>query len=195
MSIFSVAVSLSSESRSVAELTALAGSEATRSHGRGDRRSPRLPPSKVHADNYWTRQSGIKVDTWTLEPHWPTIAPILESLASGDRTDVRAQLSIGTNARGSGYAFNLEPHHIELLERAGCGVWIDSYEPNLDTDDRPDDYPFPVGGTLRPPGPWRRVRRRLNLGIRNLNPFGKVRKHARKVPHATAASAENDGAL
>jgi hypothetical protein len=166
-------------------LAALAGAEATRSHSRGDRRSPRLPPTTVRTDNYWTRDSGIKLDTWTLEPHWPTIAPILESLASGDRTDVRARLSIGTNARGMGYAFNLEPHHIELLDRAGCGVWIDSYEANLDTDDLPDDYPFPVGGTLHPPGRWRRLRRQLNLAIRNANPFGKVRKHVRKRPSDT----------
>jgi hypothetical protein len=193
VSIFNVAVSLSSDSRSLADLTELAGAEPTRSHSRGDRRSPRLPATSVFADNYWTRDSEIKLDTWTLGPHWPMIAPILESLASGDLEDVRARLSIGTNARGTGYAFDLKPHQIALLSRAGCGLWIDTYEANLDANDLPDDYPYPVDGTLHPSGRWRRLRRRLNVTIRDANPFGKVRRHARKLPPEVADGPSRDG--
>ena len=148
MSIFSVAVSLHSETRSADELTALAGTEPTNSHTKGDRRSQRLPTDKVYEQNVWTKSSGVELDTWTLEPHWPTIAPVLESLATHDMSGVQVSLSIGTNARGSGFAFDLDPGQIDLLSRAGCGVWIDSYPPNPDPDDRPADYPYPAGGTL-----------------------------------------------
>ena len=184
VSIFSVAISLSSETLSVEELTALAGVSPSRSHVKGDRRTPR---SRVHPSNYWSKDSGVELDSWTLAPHWPAIAPVLESLASTDRTGVEAHLAIGTSARGMGFAFDLEPHQVELLSRAGCGVWIDSYDADPDENDRPDDYPYPVGGTLRPPGRLRRLRRRVNLTLRHMNLFGKVHRHRRKVVSGSTA--------
>jgi hypothetical protein len=138
VSIFSVAISLSSETLSLEELSALAGAEPTRSHAKGDRISARMPETKVRADSFWSRDSGVKRDSSTLDSHWPTIAPILESLASHDLTDVQARLSIGTNARSTGFAFDLLPEHVALLASARCGVWIDSHEPNDDTADLPD---------------------------------------------------------
>ena len=89
MSIFSVGISLRSGSVTVDELTALAGAEPTRSHSRGDRISPKLPSSATRPNNYWSKRSDIAHDTWTLEPHWPSIAPILEALAG--KTEYRNQ--------------------------------------------------------------------------------------------------------
>ena len=104
-----------------------------------------MPADKVHSGNAWHMRSAVAGDTWTLEPHWPSIAPILESFALHDLGDARATLSIATNSRASGFAFDLEAEQISLLARAKCGVWIDSYEPLDDPDELPDDYPFPKG--------------------------------------------------
>ena len=183
MSIFSVSISISSETLSPAELTRYAGAEPTRSHTKGDRISNRLPPSKVYANSYWSKDSTVALDTWTLEPHWAALKPILESIAAIAPNDqIEVALSIGTNSRGMGFAFDLVPEQIELLARARCGVWIDSYAPNRDRNDLPDDYPYPEGGTLLPPTGRKRLRRRLNLMLRQRNPFGKVRHHRQKLP-------------
>jgi hypothetical protein len=179
-------VALSSDVRSVEDLTVFAGTEPTTSRRKGDRRSSRLPATKVYEQNSWSKASGVELDTWTLDPHWPTIAPVLESLAAHDMSGVRARLSIGTNARGSGFAFDIGPHQLDLLSRAGCSIWIDSYPPDRDSNDLPDDYPYPVGGTLHPPSGWGRLRRRMNLRIRALNLFGKVNQHSRKSPATMA---------
>ena len=117
------------------------------------------------------------MDTWTLDPHWPTIAPILERLAEQHREDLTVELALGVNARGSGFAFDMEPDKIDLLARARCGVWTDTYESNRDRADRPDDYP-----ANPTPGSWRRARNRINLTLRNVNPFGKVKRHQRRLP-------------
>jgi hypothetical protein len=144
MSIFSVSISMSSETVSPSELTIYAGDEPTSSHAKGDRISTRLPGSKVYANSYWSMDSTVVLDTWTLEPHWPALKPILESIAAKTTNDqIGVTRSIGTNSRGMGFAFDLLPEQIELLARARCGVWIDSYAPNRDRNDRPDDYPYP----------------------------------------------------
>jgi hypothetical protein len=175
VSIFSVSISLWSETLSVDQLSQLAGATPTRSHEKGDPFSKRLP-TRRYEWAYWARDSGVLLDTWTLEPHWPTIAPILERLAASHPDGVLVKLSLGVNARGSGFAFDLEPDKIDLLSQAKCGVWTDTYEANRDREDRPDDYP---GGLM--PGKWRRARSRLNLTLRNANPFGKVRRHQRRL--------------
>ena len=172
MSIFSVSIGLWSETLSVAQLTQLAGAAPTRSHEKGDPFSTRTPTRRRHESSYWTRGSGVFVDTWTLDPHWSTIAPILDRLAGQDLTEVTVGLSLGVNARGTGFAFDLETEKIELLSRAKCGLWIDTYESNRDRADLPDDYPVDMRRSR-----WRRVRSRMNLVLRQLNPFGKVNRH------------------
>jgi hypothetical protein len=181
MSIFSVSVDLTSETLGLEELTDFAGRPPSRGHSKGDRRSKRLPDTKVFEWSVWSLESKVALDSWTLVPHWPTISPVLESIAAQPKNDeVSVTLSIGTNSRAMGYAFDLLPEDVALLARANCGVWIDSYAPNRDHEDRPDDYPYPEGGTLLPPGPVRRLRRRMNLAIRTINPLGKVRRHKQK---------------
>lgn len=133
-----MALCLSSETRSVAELTALAGVEPTRTHAKGDPRG-----SGVQKVNFWRKQSEVDGESWTLEPHWPSLVPIIETLASRDRSNVHVWMSIGTRARDSGYAFDLLAEHVTLLSTADCGVWVDSYPPHDDPDDRPPDYPYP----------------------------------------------------
>lgn len=177
MSIFSVAVTLRSATQSVEQLSALAGTEPTRAHSKGELVYSRAAAHNVWTENYWSSRSGVVEDTWTIAPHWAFISPILETLALQDRGDADVGLSIGTNSRGMGFAFDLEPDQIALLARAGCGVWIDSYEANRDREDLPDDYPFPETGSRSVPRRLMRLRRRLNLAVRNANPFGKVRRH------------------
>lgn len=181
MSIFSVSLSLRSETLSLEDLTVYAGSEPTRSHKRGDRISPRMPATKVRRESLWMVDSGVALDSWTLEAHWLVLESILATIATRPNPGVAATLSIGTNARGSGFAFDVSLEQVALLARAECGLWIDSYEANRDREDRPDDYPYPDGGTLRRPNLLRRLRRRVNLLIRTVNPFGKVRKHRNKT--------------
>lgn len=176
MSIFSVSISLRSETLTVNQLSELAGAPPTRSHQKGDPFSTRTPTRGRHEDSFWKRGSGVFVETWTLEPHWPTIAPILERLAAQNLDDVTVGLALGVNARGMGFAFDIEPEKIELLSRARCGVWTDTYESNRDRGDRPDDYPVDLA-----PSNWRRARSRLNLAIRKANPFGKVKRHQRRL--------------
>jgi hypothetical protein len=94
-----------------------------------------LPATKVREHTYWHRTSGVQAESDTLDPHWPTIAPILNSIASHDLSDVLARLLIATNARNMGFAFDLLRAHVALLARARCGVWIDSYAPEQNIDD------------------------------------------------------------
>jgi hypothetical protein len=86
-----------------------------------------------------------------------------------------AKLSIGTNERGSGFSFDIEPEKLALLTRAGCGIWVDTYQGNQTESDLPDDYPFPAGGTLSAPRGFPRARRSVNQELRKFNPFGKMR--------------------
>jgi hypothetical protein len=182
MSIFSVSLDLSSDTLTLEQLTSYAGAQPTRSGAKGERISLRLPATKVRINSFWNKDSGVVLDSWTLDPHWPVLAPILESIASKERTDeIEVTLSIGTNARGSGFAFDMAPEHVALLARARCGVWIDSYGANRDREDLPDDYPYPEGGTIHRAGAIKRLRRRLNVELRNAYPFGKVRRHRRKL--------------
>lgn len=181
-----MSIRLWSETLPLAALIDLGGVNPSRSHDRGDRISIRLPKTRVFDFSYWSKDSDITVDTWTLGPHWVSIAPILERLATRDHDGVIAMLTLGVNARGSGFKFDLEPEQVELLSRAGCGVSTDAYEANRERSDLPNDYPFPEGGTLHPPRGWKRTRRRLNLAVRNLNPFGKVKRHRRKLPTSPA---------
>jgi hypothetical protein len=178
VSIFSVGIKIWSESLTVDEISALAGTQPTRSHAKGERLSLRLPATKVWPGTLWVHEKAIRHDTWTLDPHWPFIALILESLATHDRGDLHVTLSIGTNARPSGYAFDIEPDKMALLASAGCGVWIDTYQGNWIQSDRPDDYPFE--GTSLALGALGRARRRFNERVRAINPFGKVRRHGTK---------------
>lgn len=180
MTIFSVAVALHSTTRTLGELTALAGAEPTRSHSIGD---PISRTTSIRKANYWGRKSEVTGYTWTLEPHWPSLVPIFESLARADLTGVDARLSIGTFARGSGFAFDLSPEQLSLIHRANCWVWIDSYEDD-EPMDLPDDYPYPPGGRFGPPGPIRRLRRRAGFVMRKLNPWGGMRAHARQTQRA-----------
>lgn len=186
MSIFSVSIELYSRTLSLAELTSLAGAEPTRSHVKGRRRSKSVPASKVHARTMWSMDSSVELDSWTLKPQWPYIAPVLASLADAERGgDVEAILSIGTSARGLGFAFDLHPEQVALLARAQCGIWIDSYQGNWDRDDLPADYPYPEEGTLLPPHRWRRARTRVYAGFRAWNSLGKVGRRARKIRRDT----------
>jgi len=180
VTIFSVAVALHSTTRTLGELTALAGAEPTRSHSIGD---PISRTTSIRKANYWGRKSEVTGYTWTLEPHWPSLVPIFESLARADLTGVDARLSIGTFARGSGFAFDLSPEQLSLIHRANCWVWIDSYEDD-EPMDLPDDYPYPPGGRFGPPGPIRRLRRRAGFVMRKLNPWGGMRAHARQTQRA-----------
>lgn len=181
VSIFHVSIALWSDTLSLRALIDLAGLDPTHSHDIGDRISARMPAARVFEFSYWSKDSDVDVDTWTLAPHWPSIAPILERLATRDHDDVIAKLSLGVNARGTGFTFDLEPEQVDLLSRARCGVSTDTYEANRERADLPDDYPFPEGGSLHRPRGWKRVRRRFNLAVRNLNPFGKVRRHQQKI--------------
>jgi hypothetical protein len=178
VSIFSVGLKIWSETLSVEEISALAGQEPTRSHSKGERLSLRLRATKVWPGTLWVQEKAIRHDTWTLDPHWPFIAPILESLAAHHRDDLQVTLSIGTNARPSGYSFDIEPDKMALLASAGCGVWIDTYQGNWIQSDRPDDYPFE--GTSLALGPLGKARRAFNWGVRTINPFGKMRRHLTK---------------
>jgi hypothetical protein len=178
VSIFSVGLKIWSESLTVGEISALAGTEPTRSHTKGERRSLRSPATKVWPGTLWVHEKAVHHDTWTLDPHWPFIAPILESLAAHDRGDLNVILSVGTNARPSGYSFDIEPDKMALLASAGCGLWIDSYQGNWIQSDRPDDYPFE--GTSLALGALGRARRAFNRGVRTINPFGKMRQHSSK---------------
>lgn len=182
MSIFSVSLTISSGTLTPEELSSYAGSEPTDAHGKGDSVSLRLPETNVRPDSYWSKSSGVALDTWTIEPHWRVLAPILEFIASQPANDdLEVTLSIGTNSRSTGFAFDIVPDQMALLTRARCGVWIDSYEANRDHEEMPDDYPYPENGPLHAPGLIRRMRRRLNLELRNINPFGKVRRHRHKL--------------
>jgi hypothetical protein len=183
VSIFSVAVSLRSTTHSVEHLTRLAGIEPTRSYSKGDPISKRRPsPDSVRKQNYWNRRSDVQHDTWTLAPHWPTIAPVLESLAEQDLSDVQVQLSIGTHSRGFGFAFDIEQEHLGLMSRASCGIWIDSYPPVRDSSERPDDYPYSENSTIRPANSLRKFRTKINHSLRELNPIGRIRRHRGKSP-------------
>lgn len=177
MSIFSVSLSLWSQTLSVTELTAFAGVQPSEFHEKGELRSPGRQDGRVHTESMWDLQSTARHDTWTMEPHWATIAPVLESLASQDGGDFQKRLSIGTNARSLGYAFDLYPEQIELLARARCGVWIDTYNGNWDRDDLPPDYPF----AGREPSRLRLARSRASAWLRTANPLSKARHHRSKV--------------
>lgn len=190
VSIFSVSLSLSSETLTLVELTAIAGEQPTDSHIKGTRKSLRMPASRVYEDTHWGKDSGIALDTWTLEPHWPMIEPVLLSLSSHDLEDVEVTLSIGINSRSMGFAFQFPVEYLALLSSARCSVSIDSYEANRNTDDLPDDYPYATGGTLLPPRLWRRARRRLNWALRAVNPWGKVRRHSARVETSNQDAAE-----
>lgn len=191
MSIFSVSLSLRSETLTLVELTAMAGEPPTDSHVKGTRTSSWMPASHVYEVTSWRKRSGVALDTWTLDPHWPTIEPVLQSLALHDLQEVEVTLSLGINSRSMGFAFDFPIEYLALLSNARCSIWIDSYNANRDAHDLPDDYPFPIGGTLLPPIGWRRARRRLNRALRAINPWGKVRRHHGALDRTGAMDAKH----
>ena len=128
MSIFSVGVTLRTTTLSLDDLTRLAGVQPTRSHTKGERLSKRLPADRVRTDTYWSKKSDVNEDTWTLDPHWSRIAPVLETLASKDLSGVTVTLSIGMNSRAPGFSFGKVRRH---REKRGSG---DALPPPLSSE-------------------------------------------------------------
>jgi len=137
MSIDRVAVRLQSESRTVAQLTALVGRSPTRSAERGTPVSPRHPGGPLHQVS-----SAVFVqpgECASLGGFVEALGTLLDEIGNArpGPDDVRVDLVVALTAQPLGCMVELNARQLAHLGAAGCGIVLDVYSGGRDEESAP----------------------------------------------------------